>query len=63
MKPKLQDGKLTVSLHMNERQTLIKALEIGMTLIACSQETGKALVAAVTAILGDGEPDESGKTE
>ena len=63
MKPILKDGKLTVELHKPEIETLGKAREIGLKLIACSQETGQALVDAVTVILGDGENDESGKTE
>lgn len=57
MKPVWKDGALKVELHKPDRAILDKARDIGNTMTAMHQEAGKALVAAIDAILIEKETD------
>ncbi len=51
MKPVLKDGVLTVELSVRERETLMKARELGVLLDQLHQATGEPLFKAIDSIL------------
>lgn len=53
MKPVLRDGVLVVELTVRERETLTKAHEIAVLLDSLHQETGRPLMDAIAAVLGN----------